>query len=74
MRIALAGGLTLVAIAAGLTLTRSPTTVIATNGVGEETEVANTTSSAKACQAGETLPAGTTAIRLALLAEIRGSR
>jgi hypothetical protein len=70
VRIALVGGLTLVAIAVGLTLERSPTTVIATNGIAEEAELASTTNSARACQTGETLPAGTTAIRLALVAEI----
>jgi hypothetical protein len=68
--IALVGGLTLVAIAVGLTLTRSPTTVIATNGIAGEAELASTSSDAAACQAGETVPAGTTAIRLALVAEI----
>jgi hypothetical protein len=67
---ALVGGLTLVAIAVGLTLARSPTTVIATNGIAEEGEVAGTTNAAKACQTGETLPGGTTAIRFALIAEI----
>jgi hypothetical protein len=70
VRIALICGLTLVAVAVGLTLTRSPATVIATNGIGEEAEIAGTTRSARACQTGETIPAGTTAIRLALLAEI----
>jgi Predicted membrane protein (DUF2142) len=70
VKIALVGGLALVAIAVGLTLAGSPTTVIATNGIGEEREVASTTRSARACQSGETAPAGTTAIRLALLAEI----
>jgi hypothetical protein len=68
--IALAGGLALVGIAVGATLTQAPTVTIATDGVAGEVEVAGTQSAAKACQAGETVPAGTTAIRLALAAEL----
>jgi hypothetical protein len=70
VRIALAGGLALVGIAVGVTLAQAPTTVIASDGIADETEVASTRSAAKACQAGETVPAGTTAIRLALAAEL----
>jgi hypothetical protein len=70
VRIALAGGLALVGIAVGVTLTQAPTTVIASDGIAEEAEVASTRSAAEACQAGETVPAGTTAIRLALAAEL----
>jgi hypothetical protein len=70
VRIALVGGLMLVALAVGLTLTRSPTTVIATDGIAREADVAATQRSAHACQAGETLPAGTSAIRLTLASNI----
>jgi hypothetical protein len=69
-RLALAGGLALVGIAVGGTLVQAPTVTIATDGIAEETEVAGTRNAAKACQAGETVPAGTTAIRLALAAEL----
>jgi hypothetical protein len=70
VRIALVGGLTLVAIAVGLTLTRSPTIVIATDGVSREAYVAETSASASGCQGNETAPAGTSAIRLTLAANI----
>jgi hypothetical protein len=70
VRIALSGGLALVAVAVGLTLTRSPTIAVARNGIPAETILVGTRNGARACQAGETLPAGTSAIRLALVAEI----
>lgn len=69
-RIALVCGLMLVTPAVGLTLTGSPTTVIATDGIPREADVAATQSGAHACQAGETLPAGASAIRLTLAADI----
>jgi hypothetical protein len=70
VRIALVCGLTLVALAVGLTLTRSPTTVIATDGLSREAYIAQTSSSARGCQGEERLPAGTSAIRLTLAANI----
>jgi hypothetical protein len=59
-----------VGIAVGVTLAQAPTTTIASDGIADETEVAGTRSAAEACQTGETVPAGTTAIRLALAAEL----
>jgi hypothetical protein len=53
-----------------LTLARSPTTVIATDGLSREAYIAQASSSASGCQGEETLPAGTTAIRVTLAANI----
>jgi hypothetical protein len=66
--LALAGGL--VALALGLTLAGAPTSVAGTNGIREGAEVARTDRATSACQVGEVLPAGTSAVRLTLAAEI----
>ena len=64
----LATGLALIAVAVFLALLHSPATVAATNGVSPTKIVAaaNAHSDATACQYRETLPRGTSAIRLAL--------
>jgi len=70
VRVALALGATLAALALAATLTRSPPSVARTNGIPDEGEVASTQERARACQPEELLPAGTSAIRLTLGAEI----
>jgi hypothetical protein len=70
VRVALAIGLALLGLAIVVTLLRAPVAVIATNGIPDAGEVARTRKSTSACQAGEVLPAGTSAIRLTLAAEI----
>jgi hypothetical protein len=70
VRIALAVGLGLTAAAIGATLSGSPPSVAATNGISGETTIGTTRQSVSACQAGEVLPAGASAIRLAFVAEI----
>jgi hypothetical protein len=68
VRAALAAGLVLLAVGVCLTLTRHPISVVSGNGVRHVGEVASLSSGATICQGGESLPAGTTAIRLALFA------
>lgn len=68
--IVLATGLTLIAAAVGVTLTRSPSTLAGSDSVSPASTLAAATSAIGACQSGETLPAGTTAIRLSLSAII----
>ncbi len=68
--VALATGLTLLAVAIGVTLQGSPTTVLATNRIPDAGEVAATRKSTSACQSGELLPAGASALRLTLAGEI----
>jgi hypothetical protein len=65
-RIALAGGLLLMALALGVTLSRPPVVVAGTDEIatGEHVEVDR--GDVGDCQRGGTLPQGTTAIRLAL--------
>jgi hypothetical protein len=70
--IALAGAFTLTAIALVVTLAGSPVTVAASNGIVGESALISARGGARACQGGETIPAGTSAIRLTLAAE-RGS-
>jgi hypothetical protein len=72
VKIALVAGLTLLAVTIGLTLLRSPTIVAATNKPhdSQEVQIASTRRSTNYCQSGETLPQGTTAIRLSLSASI----
>ena len=65
--IVLAAGLVLIAAIVGLTLARSPPTLAGTNGIPAERPVGIAEQAIGACQAGETLPAGTTAIRLSLI-------
>lgn len=67
--LALSAGLTLIAVAVAVTLTGSPMSVEATNGIPAEDRLAlSYDRPAIACQSGETLPAGTTAVRLTLKA------
>jgi Predicted membrane protein (DUF2142) len=64
-RLALAAGLTVMAAALGVVLSRPPLTVAGTNGVRL---TADAPSRAPTCQPGGTLPRGVTAIRLSLVA------
>jgi hypothetical protein len=70
VRLALAAGLTLMAIAIGATLTRSPIVVTGTNSIPDMGELATTTGDTTACQADELPPRGTSAIRLTLEAVV----
>lgn len=70
VKIALAMGLALLAVAIGLTLTRSPPLLAGTNSIPVERRMATTTNSARVCQANEVLPANTSAIRLMLEATL----
>jgi hypothetical protein len=65
-------GLALLAVAVGLTLARSPMTVVRASGafVDTQTPIAATESGADYCQAREILPRGTSAIRVSLFASI----
>jgi hypothetical protein len=67
VRIALASGLGLIAIAIGLVLAHSPMSIASTNGILSEKWIA-TGGSLTYCQAPELLPRGTSAIRLSLSA------
>lgn len=67
-RIALAVGLTALAVALGVLLSGSPLTVAGTNGVPANLAVAFIRGSEVSCQAGGTLPQGTEAIRVSLSA------
>jgi hypothetical protein len=66
VRIALGAGLALTLVASVIVLSGSPPRVLAASSVAARTELASTGPEARACQAGEVLPAGTTAIRLSL--------
>jgi hypothetical protein len=62
-----AGGLALIAVAVALVLSRSPPELARGNGIAQvNTVLATVPGSGSGCQSGETLPAGTTAIRLSL--------
>jgi 4-amino-4-deoxy-L-arabinose transferase-like glycosyltransferase len=67
-RVALLVGLALLAIAACLTLTEHPVSVVKTNGVPLHGELSSLSSGSVICQGGESLPADTAAIRLSLFA------
>jgi hypothetical protein len=67
-RTGLVAGLVLLLVGVCLTLTRHPVSVAASNGVRHIGELATLSSGATICQGGESLPAGTTAIRIALFA------
>lgn len=69
IRVALAVGLALIALALVVTLAHTPLTV-ARGGVATEHTLVNTALPASACQGGETLPRGTTALRLSLTAAL----
>lgn len=67
--VALTGGLTLLAVAVGVTLVQSPMVVARNNGTPlTEDRIATTRQPVTYCQTHEMLPAGTSAIRLALAA------
>jgi hypothetical protein len=68
VRLALVAGLALVAIAIGVTLTDSPPTVAWTDSTPLVVPIAQTKRGAHACQGGETLPRGTSAVRVSLFA------
>jgi 4-amino-4-deoxy-L-arabinose transferase-like glycosyltransferase len=70
VRIALAVGLALMALALVLTLSGSPATLAAPRATAVDEELVNTQRPMSICQAGETLPQGTTALRLSLKALI----
>jgi len=72
VKIALVAAMALLGIAIGLTLLRSPANVAGTNKTSfqEPETIASTRHSTSYCQAGETLPRGTLAIRISLAASI----
>ncbi len=65
-RVALAGGLALTAIAVAIVLSHSPQILVGTNAIEPSTRLTSVPGGGSACQADETLPAGTSAIRLSL--------
>jgi hypothetical protein len=69
VRIALVGGLALIAIAIGVTLSRAPVTVIASNSLHARS-LFYTRGGGTRCQPGEVLPKGTSAIRVSLFANV----
>lgn len=66
--VTLAAGLALVAIVLLVTLSGSPTVVVRTNGTPAGEPIREIGSGVGACQSGELLPAGVSAIRLTLVA------
>jgi len=67
-KITLAVGVALIAVAVAFTLTRSPPRVLRGSWQGSQAELGAPTGDAAVCQDNETLPAGTTAVRLAMWA------
>jgi hypothetical protein len=70
VRIALALGLIAVATALGVVLSRAPLTVAASNGIQARPDVTTIRSARVICQDGGTIPAGTTAVRISLSANV----
>jgi hypothetical protein len=68
IKIVLASGLALISGAVLATLLHSPSTVASTNGVQPSTQLMSARSDVGACQAHETVPGATTAIRLQIVA------
>jgi hypothetical protein len=68
VKITLAVGVALIAVAMAFTLTRSPPSVLRGSWHGSEAELGAPTGDAAVCQDNEVLPAGTTAVRLAMWA------
>lgn len=66
IRLALVAGLLMIAIAGGVTLAHAPLVVARDNSAVTHDELVKTTEPAGACQAGEVLPRGTSAIRIGL--------
>jgi hypothetical protein len=69
-RFALAVGLIAVAAALGVVLSRPPLTVAGSNGIPAQPSVALLRHGRVICQTSPTLPAGTTAIRISLFANV----
>jgi hypothetical protein len=69
--VALVGGLTLVAAAIAVTLSGSPTVVIASNSIPATSTVDVTRGGVETCAEAEVLPAGTSAIRLWLTGNVK---
>jgi hypothetical protein len=67
IRLAVGIGLALVAIAVGVSLARSPLVQAGTDGTPLPTEIGATSVPTTVCQPEETVPAGTTVIRVSLL-------
>jgi Predicted membrane protein (DUF2142) len=70
VRIALAGGLALMALALVLTLSGAPATVAPTHPIPIDAELGTTDHGSRVCQSDETVPRGTTALRFSLKALI----
>jgi hypothetical protein len=68
VRVALAAGLALTALALAVTLSQSPLGVAATNSIQGKEELETLHRGTALCQPGETIPRGTTAIRLGMFA------
>ncbi len=73
MRIALIGGLALIAIAILVTLSSSPLVTLGTNAIPPAAIVAATRGDVSSCQNDEVVPGGTTAIRLWVTGNIKPS-
>ncbi len=71
--VALAVGLALLAATIAVTLSRSPLVLTGTNRIPPSIIVAKTTGGASACQNRETIPQGTTAVRLWLTGNVKPS-
>lgn len=69
VKVALAAGLALIAIALAVTLVHSPLTIAREGSPASQTLV-STSQAARGCQAQETLPRGTSAIRLSLTSSL----
>jgi hypothetical protein len=70
VRVALAAGLAITAIAAGIVSSGSPLTLLATNRIPLHAALAIPWRNASACQPGERVPANTVAIRISVVAII----
>jgi hypothetical protein len=70
VRLALAAGLTVTAVALGIVLSHAPVSIAGTNGVSANFGVEFIRGRQAFCQRGGVLPAGTTAIRVSLSANI----
>jgi hypothetical protein len=67
-KITLAVGVVLIAVVVAFTLTRSPPRVLRASSQGSGTQLGAPTGDAALCQDNETLPAGTTAVRISMWA------
>lgn len=68
---ALAGGLTILVVAVAATLSRTPLVVAGTDSVAPTQVVGSTLGPAGACQGDETIPAGTSAVRMWLTSNVQ---